>query len=444
MKNIYVFLLSLVTAGLLVTSCIKDEDIQTQPECVITDFSINDIETEVTIQLADGRDSIITRVIGGESIRFNINQIENKIYSVDSLPKWADITGIVPKVSTTGYVYVKEASDSTFRYFASGNDSIDFTKPVKFLVMASDGVSSKEYTAQIFKRESETDSLVWRPVEGVDLQLEGKHHSLVFADRIYVFSENDGTPTVTSSSFLSEGASWRKPEPITCKQGIINWESVVSYGEKLYAINSDGKICHSTNEERGVTWTVASERTFTKLLSADKNYIYACDDNAIWASTDLENWKECGSYDLDMLPTSCFASISYPSKTNPSISMSVMGGLTASNEENAVLWFKISSDDENLDQKWNYIQVTEENLYGCPKMENLSMAYYKNEIYAIGGNNEGIYISADNGISWHLQTKKKMLPAEITGQSAPASIVSGNGYIWIIQSGGKVWKGKIG
>jgi hypothetical protein len=301
MKNIYVFLLSLVTAGLLVTSCIKDEDIQTQPECVITDFSINDIETEVTIQLADGCDSIITRVIGGESIRFNINQIENKIYSVDSLPKWADITGIVPKVSTTGYVYVKEASDSTFRYFASGNDSIDFTKPVKFLVMASDGVSSKEYTAQIFKRESETDSLVWRPVEGVDLQLEGKHHSLVFADRIYVFSENDGTPTVTSSSFLSEGASWRKPEPITCKQGIINWESVVSYGEKLYSINSDGKICHSTNEERGVTWTVASERTFTKLLSAVKNYIYACDYNAIWASTDLENWKESGNYDLDML-----------------------------------------------------------------------------------------------------------------------------------------------
>jgi hypothetical protein len=121
-----------------------------------------------------------------------------------------------------------------------------------------------------------------------------------------------------------------------------------------------------------------------------------------------------------------------------------MGGLTASNEENAVLWFKISSGDENLDQKWNYIQVTEENLYGCPKMENLSMAYYKNEIYAIGGNNEGIYISADNGISWHLQTKKKMLPAEIIGQNAPASIVSGNGYIWIIQSGGKVWRGKIG
>lgn len=444
MRKIYGVFLSLATLGVLVTSCLKDEEILTQPECVITDFAVNDIETEVTIKLSDGRDSTITRVIGGETVKFNINQIKNEIYSVDSLPKWADITGIVPRISTTGLVYVKEADDTEYKYFSSGNDSIDFTNPVKFLVVATDGISRKEYTARISKREGETDSLAWHKVEGVDLQLDGKHHSVVCADRIYVFAENNGAPTVTSSSFLSDGASWRKPGLMTCEQGVMDWEGVVVFKDNLYAINSEGKICRSTNEERGETWSVVSNRTFSRLLSADRNYIYACDDNGIWGSTDLLNWKDCGTADLDMLPETNFISLSYPSKTNPSISMSVMGGLSANNDNNAVIWFKVSSKDEDTDQKWNYIQVTEENKYGCPKMANLSMAHYKNEIYAIGGNKEGLYISADNGISWHLQTRKRMLPAGIVGEDTPASIVSGDGYIWIIQSGGTVWRGKLG
>lgn len=445
MKNIYGLLLSLAVMAALATSCMKDEDeILSSPECVITKFTVGDIDTEVSIKLASGKDTIVTRTIGGSSVAFNIDQINNKIYSVDSLPSWVDISGVIPTVNSTGYVYIKEGDETDFHQFASGTDSVDFTKPVKFLIIATDGVSTKEYTAQIFKKDSEADSLAWKAVEGADLQLEGAHRTLTLADRIYVFSESEGQAVVTSSSFLSEGASWRKPAQLTCEQGSVDWTSVVAYNGYLYALNTEGHICRSTNDERGETWSVVSDRVFARLLGTDELYLYACDESGIWGSADLQNWAECGSSDLDMLPETNIATVSYVSKTNSAMRNAVMCGLTSANSDNAVVWYKVSSANESINQKWNYVQVAADNVYACPKLDNLSIICHNAEMYAIGGNNAGIYVSADNGISWHLQTKKKLLPAEVTGQSTPASMVAGNGYLWLIQSGGKVWRGKIG
>ena len=445
MKNIYGLLLSLAVMAALATSCMKDEDeILSSPECVITKFTVGDIDTEVSIKLASGKDTIVTRTIGGSSVAFNIDQINNKIYSVDSLPSWVDISGVIPTVNSTGYVYIKEGDETDFHQFASGTDSVDFTKPVKFLIIATDGVSTKEYTAQIFKKDSEADSLAWKAVEGADLQLEGAHRTLTLADRIYVFSESEGQAVVTSSSFLSEGASWRKPAQLTCEQGSVDWTSVVAYNGYLYALNTEGHICRSTNDERGETWSVVSDRVFVRLLGTDELYLYACDESGIWGSADLQNWAECGSSDLDMLPETNIATVSYVSKTNSAMRNAVMCGLTSANSDNAVVWYKVSSANESINQKWNYVQVAADNVYACPKLDNLSIICHNAEMYAIGGNNAGIYVSADNGISWHLQTKKKLLPAEVTGQSTPASMVAGNGYLWLIQSGGKVWRGKIG
>ena len=445
MKNIYGLLLSLAVMAALATSCMKDEDeILSSPECVITKFTVGDIDTEVSIKLASGKDTIVTRTIGGSSVAFNIDQINNKIYSVDSLPSWVDISGVIPTVNSTGYVYIKEGDETDFHQFASGTDSVDFTKPVKFLIIATDGVSTKEYTAQIFKKDSEADSLAWKAVEGADLQLEGAHRTLTLADRIYVFGESEGQAVVTSSSFLSEGASWRKPAQLTCEQGSVDWTSVVAYDGYLYALNTEGHICRSTNDERGETWSVVSDRVFVRLLGTDELYLYACDESGIWGSADLQNWAECGSSDLDMLPETNIATVSYVSKTNSAMRNAVMCGLTSANSDNAVVWYKVSSANESINQKWNYVQVAADNVYACPKLDNLSIICHNAEMYAIGGNNAGIYVSADNGISWHLQTKKKLLPAEVTGQSTPASMVAGNGYLWLIQSGGKVWRGKIG
>ena len=228
---------------------------------------------------------------------------------------------------------------------------------------------------------------------------------------------------------------------------MIDWQSVTVFDGKMYALTTDGVLCQSTNEERGENWTPVetATETFVRLLSADNNYLYAFDGEKIVGTKDLCEWTDCGSADMDMLPETCVFSTYYTSRTNYSMSNVVMGGLSRNNDKNAVIWYKVSSADPTMDQTWNYVQVTDENEYGCPKLANFSVAYFANELYAIGGEYEGLYTSADNGISWRLVEEKRMLPDDFDRQSGkPASLVAGNGCLWIIQSGGNVWCGKMG
>ncbi len=438
MRNIRILWLSLC-AAMVVSSCIKEDEVETSPLCYITSFSVGDIKTELTVKLANGNDTVITKTIGGDEIYFNTNQIQKTIWSVDTLPNWVDLTKVIPTVGSSGYVFIKESDDETFMTFNNGVDTVDFTKPVEFKVIATDGISSKTYTAHIFQHEDATDSLVWNKVSGVDLTLEGKHRTLLLEDRIYVFAENNGSPSVTSSSFLSEGASWRKTAALP--EG-IDWQSITVFNNKMYAINTEGYICSSTNDERGETWSVVSDQKFVRLLSADNLYLYAYDGEKIMGTTDLQNWIACGNSDLDMLPEGSVASMSYQTKTNTSLYTAVMGGLNANNSDKAVMWYKISSLDESINQSWSYIQVTADNSYGLPALDNLSIVHYDRTLMAIGGDYEGIYLSKDNGITWRLQTTTKLLPEDMQ-KDAPASMVIGNGYLWIIQSGGNVWKGKL-
>lgn len=445
MKNIYALMLSLC-AMMLVTSCLEEDETVTTPECFIASMTVADIVTETSVKLANGTDTIITKTIGGNEVFFNINQLTGDITAVDSLPDWVNLTKVVPTFTFTGAgVFVLR--DSLYYRFVNGSDSLDFSKPASILVIASDGYSAKRYTVKINKRKGETDSLAWTQPMGLNLQLEGKHRTVVLADRMYVFAENGGTPTVTSSSFLSEGASWRKPATLKCEQGLIDWQSVRVFGDKMYALTTDGTLCATTNEERGETWTPVEgvDETFVSLLSADNNYLYAFNGENIVGTKDMQEWTDCGSADMDMLPQTCVFSAYYKSRTNPNMSNVVMGGLNANNDNHAVIWYKVSAADPTMDQAWNYVQVTGENEYGCPKLDNFSMTYYANELYAIGGEYEGLYTSADNGVSWRLVKEKRMLPDNLDRQGGkPATLVAGNGCLWIIQSGGNVWCGKLG
>ncbi len=450
MKNISVLLLSLCMA-MVVVSCVEDEEIVTSPECYIVGFSVADIDTEVTIKKADGSDTVIVRTIGGDDIDFNISQVKNTIRTVDSLPNWVDLTKVNPTISSTGYVYIKQEGDTDFRPFVNGNDTVDFTKKVNFMVVATDGVSTKTYTAEMLKRIGEADSLVWTKVSGADLKLNGNHRSVVIenadtlrndngtvyrvADRIYVFAENGGAPTVTSSSLLTDAASWR--DTISLQAG-LDWQSVTAFKGHLYAMGSDGIIYKAS--DRGATWTAATEKAMVRLLCADNIYMYAYDGVSIVASRDLQTWTACGSADLDMLPQTCISSACYPTKTNTSLDAVVMMGLNAENTDNAVVWYKISSANESLTQDWAYVAVTEENEYPCPRFDNMSMTRYGNELWMIGGDCKAIYTSKDNGISWHLQTEKMSLPE---GLGAQVSMVTAGGNLWLISSGGEVWRGEM-
>ncbi|MCM1313543.1 MAG: DUF6242 domain-containing protein [Bacteroides sp.] len=453
MKNIFYFLATLLLAVCAFSSCIKSDDIATAPECYISSFSVADIKSAVTTKNSSGEDTIVYRTIGGNSVYFNIDQVRNTIISVDSLPVWTDLSRVVPTVNSYGYVYYKHETDSLFMPLLSGSDSIDFTSPLDFLVIGTDGFSTKQYSVKINKSETEADSLVWKKIEGSDLQVAGAHKLLYFDNRLYVFTSDGTYATVTSSPLLSEGRSWSVPAEIVCPgNGSIEYNSVTVFHDRLYALGTDRKIYMSTSESKGTTWEKASEKEVASLLGADKYCLYAYDGIAIMATDDMMQWKESGAVNLNMLPQTCISTVAYDTRTNTTLQNVVMAGLNGNDSQHAAVWYKISSSDPNSNQKWDYINVTEENEYGCPKLEGLCILRYKDMLLAIGGRNmaddsatayECIYRSNDNGITWKKVTSKIMLPENVIGKDVATSIATDGTNIWLVRDGGEIWQGRI-
>lgn len=448
MRKLINILTILFVSALSITSCLSNEEIVTTPECAIIEFSVGDIRSPYHIKKADGGDSVVTRIISSKEVFFNIDQNKGLIYTVDSLPKWADLTRVVPSFTAHGTVLFKNAGDSLYYRMTSGKDSINFENPVELINVASDNISSKRYIVKINKKNDDTDTLNWKATKS-NLSLESDFKVIVRNSTIYLFSKNaNGNMAVTSASAENESLVWNTTAEINGAE--IDYESIVLFNDHFYAVGKDSCIYTANDQNNPVMWQKACDKKAYRMLATDKYYMYALDENGIIATKDLVNWSKCGNSNLDMLPEKCVQSFSYKSKTNDNIQNDVMVGLNDKNTKNGISWFKISSDDEESNQDWMYIQVTRDNSYGLPKFKNMSCTYYHGNLYAIGiepdvtpDTYKYIYVSVDNGITWKALKKKYMLPADLNAANGPAKIVTVDDKLWIIQNGGNIWSGNI-
>lgn len=440
-------ILSLMLFCLLTfASCLNTEEIETTPECVIYKFSVGDIQTNVVVTNAQGKDTTIARSISGSSIKFNIDQVNGIITTVDSIANWIDLSKVCPSFSSSGNVFAKMGSDSLYYVLTSGKDTVNLEKPMDIRVVATNGTSSKRYTLSIKKGSTDSDSYNWKN-QSNNFAVKSSFKSLVLGTSVYAFTEGEnGETLVTSASAKNNLSSWTALEAV--KGADIIYESLVVFNDNFYALSKDGCIYKAADSSNPTEWTKASDGSFTQLLSADKYYIYASDGKEILSSKNLTNWISCGSADIDMLPAKCITSLSYQSRTNADMYISMMNGLTDNNTNNGVSWYKVSSENEDINQEWKYIAVTKDNPYGLPKFKDMSTTIYKGSIYAIGiePNTDAykyIYRSFDNGITWQIDKTADAIPSDLNAANGSADIISADGKLWIIQQGGKIWSGSI-
>lgn len=444
--NAATLLVLLLSCGL--TSCLKENEVETSSECAVLTFSVGSIKSYVTVKKYDNKgnatDTVVAKTIAGSDIQFNIDHVKGEINTVDSLPNWVDLTRVVPSFTSNGAVLAKlkfENMDSMYYRIASGSDSIDFSRPVELMCVATDGMSYKHYTVNIHKGSTNIDTLEWKQ-QDTNLAVEGIVKPFYANGTVFAFAKNaEGKPVVTTCA--ANGTMWSEAAELSNEK--IDYTSVTLLNETFYALDSEGYIYSSSAAEMAKTWTKASEQKVDKLLGADKCYVYALSEGEIIGSTDMNEWTVQGNSDIDQLPESDVNIFSYPSRTNANLYVSVLAGNRA-DAESGKTWFKMSSLDSTINQDWAYVQLSKDNVYGLPKLGGLSMTYYNGALYAIGtkdGAYKNIYRSEDNGITWHKLSGMYPLPADLDAANGLAALVTVGSDLWIIQENGKVWQGSI-
>jgi len=455
---------------------LNDDDTTTyeySSDALISAFSINNIETKVPSKTAAGKDTTLIVTTIGRNYNFIIDQNENRIYNSDSLPVGTDITKVTLNLSIIGYaiVYEKNQQDTIW----TSTDSLDFTKPVHFKVYAYDG-TTRSYKAQINVHKQDPDLLQWTQLEGTDFNVDAAYHqkAVVYNNRIYVFAEGANQVQVTSAE-MTDGRSWTPLQDIvlTDKEGNpmhikADYASVMTFkggnaSEQLYLL-AGGKLYSSTNSTDWAetdTWTETGTRslTFTQLVAASSTHLYGLCKGALIGSENAMSWD-----DPDKVPAVEKEQIAayFPTEnvsytvcklaTNSQIErLIVVGERNVESDTTAVVWSKLSNES-----KWTPQFQQADNLYGCPKLKELAVIHYDDNLYAFGGVKDftttspvkafgALYQSVDHGITWRETTRKVMLSEEFIDRTNHFSyVVDTDNYIWIMWSGSNdVWKGKI-
>lgn len=434
---------ALVGMSISTTACMDDDTTtETSPECVVTSFSAGKITSNVVEKEYDkdgnATDVIRTKSISGSDIHFNIDHVKGHIYTTDSLPSWVDLSKVTLSFVCYGSLYYKVPDEADLYYrLTSGSDSIDVSKTVDLLCVATDGVARKAYKLDIYKHKVATDTLVWKTLSS-DLSIVGSSRLYNTNGKVMAFAHDGNGRNVCTATDETDGSTWSEPISIP-----VESSSVIMKGSTFYGTDAEGFIYTSADAS---TWSKASNRQVDRLLAADNNNVYALAGSSIIGSADMATWTEAGKADIDMLPDSYSSYAYYTSKTNDDICIAVMAGISSHNSHNGVTWYKQTSTLTDSDMPWAYIEVTADNTYGMPRLDNMSMTRYEGSLYVAGSIEEKyvrMYRSDDNGISWHQLSAKYPMPASLSTQQGKASVVAVGSQLWIIQENGNIWKGSI-
>ena len=213
---------------------------------------------------------------------------------------------------------------------------------------------------------------------------------------------------------------------------------------------TDGKVIYVT--DGGVIYS-SSDATNWKTVSTNvKSVIGVCGkemfaiSNANQLMMSLDNGISWTGEDIDddakYIPSSDINFVSTTTESNNDIKRAFVIGNSSANSTKAEVWSKIVEDNTEKDQSWMYQKFNNGNNYYLPKLSNLSVTAYDNNMLAIGGKYDKIYYSADCGICWK-ENENYVLPEGFSANTA-SIVADDNHFIWIVCTGsGQVWKGRL-
>lgn len=383
---------------------------------------------------------------------FTIDQVNGQIFNQDSLPYGTEVDKVVATVSyatsiSIGAIQViQEAVGDTIYW--NGTDSLDYSKPVKFIITAYDGITKKTYDTKLNVHQIVPDSMVWNQenssLPGVSVS---ERRTIAFTaeetEYYYMYArEADGYHLYTGSP--SNLTTWTPQELTGLPENTILWEQLTEYEKNLYVPTTDHKLYRSAD---GKAWDlVDSNPLIISLLGVIHEETTAKRPSALAAIISIDGVSHFASMDKTgawfegievpaLFPVTGSAPLSFNLMYRERLLLA--GGKTSEGEVLADVWSTMDGVSWALTTSPNTFEAR----------EGASIALYDSTFFIVGGfDAEGIalkdiYRSKDNGLNWVLSDTLAVMPESYKARAYTSMIVDDETkYMYLF--GGKDTKGK--
>lgn len=447
MTKIFKVMCALLATTALLASCLKSDDDATiilYNDTAITSFTLGTLNRYVNTTSSAGVDSTYKEAIVGSDYKFSIDESTHCIFNRDSLPVGTDVKHVICSVTTlnNGGVFVKNLNSDSITYHSSA-DSIDFSSPRVFYVYAIDGSGREQYTVQLNVHQEEGEQFVWtRHTDNYDIAALEATKAITLNQEIFVYGAKDGK---TIGYKTTDGENWNTLAKVDDENAYRN---MVALDGSLYMI-ANGTLQRSAD---GMVWDVVKDNVeVAQLVASNSKELYGLtDDGKMMLSADGgDTWQEDAlDEDASWLPQAETAYACTPVKMTYHADQIILAGISPAISSIASVWRKISEHDTQGQQdKWVYMERSDDNRFALPQLKSLVMMPYDDGILAWGVKDDGefspIYQSRDNGLIWKTNTRYK-LPEDFNGSINSFAATTDGVDIWLVSGeSGEVWQGHL-
>ena len=443
-RLVYTFVLLTAMAATFV-ACSKGDKVELTSHCFITNFKVTALKRSVHTKSSTGVDSTYYTTTNASAVRFAIDHRAGTITNVDMLPTGSMLDAVLVTVSVQGTAAYASISDTTSWTVHTEKDSINFTEPVIFRVMATDGKSYRDYRVTLNVRDNNADGFTWTKICPIDGFADKTAAKLLIHE---VQGLDDNRPTLFSQTATGENyvsfptghhaispfpTSW---ETVPC-EGLTagRVESAVSFDYHLWMSNDAGQVYRS---EDGRRWTLQpqSDDKQVALFAASETALYAIvsADGAttISMSSDGTNWQPTPSSALPFSRVS--AAIAYAQNNGNHRVLAFSDAYDDASDKPLFAWSLL----EDHDEPWIAFndQTTE---YPLPRWQHPVVTTYNGWLLAMGDADRAgkhkaldvLYISHDNGLNWK-ENAYLSTPTELVGKAGVITAAGNDQYVWLI------------
>ena len=450
----------LFSAGFVFASCLKDDarDITYYDDTAITAFTLGKLSLRVDSTTKDGKkDSVYYRKLDAKKYVFYIDQINKRVYNLDSLPYGVNQKKIVGTFSTrnAGVVTLKSLTSDSTAYYKNGQDSVDFTSERTFVVYSNSQKYSQKYTVDVRVHKQKPNDFKWNNLATVSAFASLQGLRVANAGSMVLVFGSTASGTVVYGSPIADGKSWAKLSP-SFSPDANAWKSAVSFNGTAYVL-SGGRLWKSDDATSWTDLGVAAS-AMSRLLGASNAglHLLGTDGQLYLAkagTTQIASQALAAS--SGYLPQQDFNMVVWNhSASDKTEQVVLLGNRTEAGhagDSAPVVWGKVFEYGQaSSTQKWAYYNSLEAEPR-LPRMSNLQVVAHGPVLLAVGGAGMGasssvqalkdVYVSADGGLSWRTNRIYTM-PTDIAKNTTHFAMgTDKDNHIWLVCAGtGKVWR----